>query len=29
MELSNSIKIYKNKETVDLITRLVNEYPSI
>lgn len=28
-ELLNNIKIYGNKETVDSITCLVNEYPSI
>lgn len=28
-ELSNSIKIYKDKKVVDVITRLINEYPSI
>ena len=29
IKLSNGIKIYKDKEAVNAITRLVDEYPSI
>lgn len=29
IELPNSIKIYRNKETINAITHLVNKYPSI
>lgn len=29
VELPNDIKIYRDKETVNVITYLINEYPSI